>query len=100
MADLDVDWVSLRVASVLLAQARERFAEAEELGEDLRLSCGHEGLAHAIGGFTAAWRVTRARLEERLTSLSEAMEAMADVFEDVEASLAERGRGGAEGHGL
>lgn len=88
MADLRIDLAQLSTLQTRLGRLADQFDDAEQFGSDVTVAVGTVGdLPYRVGEFASAWNDTRNGLMENLRVLADAVQAIRETFEDLDALL-------------
>lgn len=90
MSDIRIDFDRLDRAHERLGSALADFEGAGEVGADLPGAVGYPPLATVTDQFRSAWSIRRGELAEELRFLDDAVVAIRDTFQELDAELVRR----------
>ncbi len=90
MSDLRLDFERLADARDRLASVISEFEGARSIHAGLPEATGHYRLQFAVADFRDAWSVRREQLTDEITAVREAVVAIHDTFQALDADLAHR----------
>ena len=88
MANLNIDYDELSRARVDIDDVRSSFARADKVSSDIAGLVGHSGLASKVNDFSDSWDISREKLHESLSFISESLTAVIDTFTELDAAQA------------
>lgn len=88
MTDLELDLGALRAASGRVKGASDTFASAGRVGDDVADLTGERRLAGKVRDFAGNWDHNRGKLEEKLHTVQDLLDAIVDTMTDLDAQLA------------
>ncbi|MFT4229303.1 MAG: hypothetical protein QM602_03335 [Microbacterium sp.] len=87
MSDLKLDFAELQTARTRVATSLSTFQSAGTVGHDVADLTGEYRLAGKVRDFADNWDANRAALQEQLEFLRDALDAVIDTMNEVDAEL-------------
>lgn len=87
MPDIDLSLGDLRLARVRVVNALETLREAGDVGHDIADLTGEDRLRGKVRDFADNWDYNRGKLQAQLEFLRDALQAVVDTMDEVDAEL-------------
>ena len=88
MANLSIDYDELNRARIDIDDVLSSFKRADSVSSDIAGLVGHSGLASKVNDFSDSWDISRDKLKESLSFISESLTAVVDTFTELDAAQA------------